>query len=202
MKTPKKKPTPKKKVTSLVAKPNERVEPIEPTPQTTTGAGAALRALELRELEERNIVEQLKSRLDKARIDRDRKPPELDGTDFDREVGAAEYSLERAKSQHLVTSKALLAFDKSVSENKRDTGEKITWAEVERMLTMFAIYDRQAAEMFITSFCSQVLTCKTAEEIHKLFASEYKSTKSVAIESAVRENHLPLRVQTIIEGQL
>lgn len=188
--------TPKKKPVAKVTL------PAEPEPQTNTGAGAALRALELRELEERNIVEQLKAKLEKAHKNRDSRPAEMDGADFDKEVSTAEYAVERAKITHLATSKTLLAFDRSVSENKRESGEKITWEEVERILTMFAIYDRQAAEMFITTFCANVLTCKTSEGVHKLFANEYKSTKQVAIESAVRENHLPLRVQTIIEAQL
>ena len=124
-------------------KPKKSIPQKEPVVKQTTipavldtGAGAALRALELRELEERNDVNAAKVTLQKAIHNRDSRPAALDGTDFDREISRAEMLVSAAKDQHLATSKALLAFDKSVAENKRDSGEKVTRAEMERIFSL------------------------------------------------------------------
>lgn len=96
----------------------------------------------------------------------------------------------------------MLAYDKSVDVNKRDSGEQFSRAAVEQWFSMFTIYDLQSAESFLSAICGNVLQCKTPQEVYATFADQFRNCKRIALESAARENHLPLWIKTIIEGEL
>lgn len=185
-----------------MAKAKTSPESPKQTTMLDSGAPAALRALEAQELADRKAKDAAWLALQQAYANKASKPAALDGADFDKEIAAADMQYASARAYWLSSIKQLLPYDKGISENKRDAGEKITRAECEKIFQMFAIYDRTASESFITSLCGNVLTCKTREEVYAKYAEEYRNCKRIALESALRENHLPAWVSLVLESEL
>lgn len=164
-----------------------------------TGAPAALRAIEIEEANARAHRDECEKVYLNACRDAQTKPMEKDGTDWDRMEAVAKRHLDDAESRLNALRKLLLTYDKSVTPEKRDSTERITREQGERLFSMISIYLLQNTEAFITSFCQDVLSCKTPADVHKLSADKLRECLSNSVDSGIRESHLPAWVRAPFE---
>jgi hypothetical protein len=118
------------------------------------------------------------------------------------QIARVECELIAARDNFGKTAKILLAFDKSVDDSKRDASEKLSRDDVIRFVKMHAIYARQGVETLANRFAGQVRECKDNAEVHKLTHTLFHECNAAAIDSAVRETHLPIWCKEAIESVL
>lgn len=176
-----------------------------------SGAPAALQFIEQDELRYRQQYELARQVLEKCLKLQLEKPDKLVeiGTDFDEDVKIADIQFASARERWQSSLKVLREFDKQVSPEKRDSSEKITRNEGEGLLKLVIIYFRTGVETFIGDFCTSVLGVESMRgkdykegDIYKLAADRIRSAMRNAVDSGVRETHLPGWVKTAMEAMI
>ena len=166
------------------------------------GAPSALKAIAEEEAQARAHRDDCLQVFHNAQRDAITRPPEKDGTDWDRLETVAKRHLDDAESRLTDIRKLLLSYDKSVAPEKRDSSEKIMREEAENIFRNAFVYKRQAVMSLSSAYCGSVLTCRSQEEVHKLMADKLVECEKNAWDSAVREKHVPTWVGKCIEGLL
>ncbi len=147
------------------------------------------------EVAAREHVESAKSALALAHYNYENRPPETDGENYEQSIRAAKAQHEDAWEAWIRLANQLHKFDKSVPESKRDSSEKMTRDEITRLFQMIAVYQRTANENMITGICADMPSCRKPEEVYILCADKFRECMSSAIDSAIREEHLPTWVR-------
>lgn len=162
------------------------------------GAPAALKAIEEAELKYRAIKETREKELEDAialqMLPREELPPALDGLepkDLDARVQNAKRNLDDAEHRWASMLKLLREFDKQVDPVKRDASEKMSRTEVTDLLRFVAIYARTANENNLSMLCATVPIIDTPEEFYSAARQAFDDGLRNAIESALRESHIP-----------
>jgi len=172
----------------------------EEPPLPDAGAASALRAIEQEEVYLRKHRDDCLAAYLNAQKDSTEKPREKDGTDLDLMESIAKRHYDDAEELLTEKRKLLQSFDKTVAPEKRDAGEKMTREEVSSFLSMLAVVERSATESLIHNLCSDILSCRTPQDVYKLLAEKLRECKRNAISSAVREGHMPKWVADKLEG--
>jgi hypothetical protein len=118
------------------------------------------------------------------------------------QIARIECELVSARDNFGKTAKILLAYDRSVDDSKRDASEKMSRDDVIKFVKMHAIYSRQGTENLANRFAGTVRECKDNAEVHKLTYELFRDCNLAAIDSAVRETHLPVWCRDAIESVL
>ena len=173
--------------------------------QLNTGAASALAWISKQEAACRKRYEECAHTLEELTAERNGErdlPPARDGaeaTDYDELIRKARSDLDDAEARVQRWQKGLREYDKSVSEEKRDSTEKMTREEVERFFKMLCITENSLTEDFITRFCQGVLELQNAQDVYAFAAQSLRDCKRNAIEAAIGLGHLPLWLKTTIE---
>lgn len=170
---------------------------LKETSQTEDrGAPAALRVIAEQEAEARKDHSAAKTALDDAISNQLLNP---DDELANKKVENARSHLDDCEKRWHRWLKHLREFDKSVSEDKRDAEESITRTEGKKYFFHAAIAMRQAMENTISRLYTDLLGCKTEQEMHKISYRDFNESMFNAVKAALVENHLPIWAKEAIE---
>lgn len=160
-------------------------------PAAETGAPSALRWIEEQEARARTDYDLRVVELNSMIKRQQSATAADDGTDWKAMISAAEGNLDFARGNSERWLKSLREFDKAVDVSARDATEKIPRSDVITFVKMHAIYSRQGIENLANRFASTILECQKPEEVHASTYALFHECNLAAIDSAVRESHLP-----------
>ncbi len=171
-------------------------------PRAETGAPSALRWIEEQEARARTDYDLRVLELNTLIKRQQAATAADDGTDWGALIAVAENNLSFARENSERWLKSLREFDKAVDIASRDATEKIPRSAVESFVKMFAIYARQGIENLANRFADTILECREKQEVHKRTYELFHECSLAAIDSAIRESHLPNYAKDAIEGVL
>lgn len=132
------------------------------------------------------------------------RPPELDGEDFDKRVKDCESERLRAFEAWEEWGNMLHKFDKSVEPERRDSSEKLTREQFEKMAALLFISLRETVQKTSLRFCQEVVAMPMPPEnpaqVHKLMHGIFCESAQEGIRAAVENQHLPEWCGKLAEG--
>jgi hypothetical protein len=154
-----------------------------PAKSEDSGAPAVLRRLEADALEYTRTIDDKKAELVALRAVKE--------TAAIREkIARAEMELASANDEFVKTAKVLLAYDKSVKEDRRE-GEKILVSDVKEIFAQFQLSESLALESYIITIAQGAALCGSPEEFHALHAENIRAARAGALDAAKREGVIP-----------
>lgn len=117
------------------------------------------------------------------------------------QISKLQSDLEGAYDLWFKLSKQVREYDKAVSEQRRD-GEKISRADVERMLTNAWRFQRIGRENFIVSISQEAIQCKDEMDFYAKFADSIRLCEETGLRQGIENEKFYEWVLTCYEKSL